>query len=641
MASRSWLKAVVLALAAIMLISWPLAAGAAMANGIATPKDGATASGKVDVTGYASDPNFKKWQLDLLPGGDPNAAIFLTLGFRPGDFSYSLDTTGLPNGQHALRLRVVRTDGNYTEYTNKFTIANGGAAAPAAAKDIVATAIGAGQFKTLVAAVQAAGLVEALQGKGPFTVFAPTDAAFAALPAGALDSLLKDPKALSNILLYHVLPGEVMASAVKDGLTAKTLQGSPVAFKIVNGKPMIEGANIVATDVLASNGVIHVIDKVILPPAAAAAAANGTMVKLASDAKLGSYLVDEQGRTLYLYTKDDKNVSNCYDQCATAWPPLYTAAAPTGGQGVNGSLLGTTTRKDGKTQVTYNGYPLYYWVKDQKPGDTTGQGVGGVWYVISPAGEKITAGVPEAKPAAPAAAKDIVATAIGAGQFKTLVSAVQAAGLVEALQGKGPFTVFAPTDAAFAALPAGTLDSLLKDPKALSNILLYHVLPGEVMASAVKDGLTAKTLQGSPVAFKIVNGKPMIQGANIIATDVLASNGVIHVIDKVILPPAAAAAAASNANGITSPAAGAKVSGTAEIKGVANDPNFMKWQLDVLPGGNPDAAIFLAVGNNPGEFSHAVDTSKFPNGEHALRLRVVRTDSNYSEYVTKFSVANP
>ena len=193
------------------------------------------------------------------------------------------------------------------------------------------------------------------------------------------------------------MPGAVKAAAVKDGLTAKTLQGSPVTFKVTDGKAMIDGANIVATDVMASNGVIHVIDSVILPPAKAAA-------------------------------------------------PAAAAAAP--------------------------------------------------------------------------AAKDIVATAVGAGQFNTLVAAVKAAGLVEALQGKGPFTVFAPTDEAFAKLPAGTVEGLLKDPKALSNILLYHVVPGAVKAAAVKDGLTAKTLQGSPVTFKVMDGKAMIDGANIVATDV-------------------------------------------------------------------------------------------------------------------------
>jgi uncharacterized surface protein with fasciclin (FAS1) repeats len=372
-------RAVLFALAAILLMSLPLMAGAQTANGITTPKDGATVTGKVEVTGYASDPRFSKWQLDLLPGGDQNAAIFLALGNKPGNFSYSLDTSGLPNGEHALRLRVVRDDSNYEEYTNKFTIANG-------------------------------------------------------------------------------------------------------------------------------------------------ASANSS----------------------------------------------------------------------------------------------------------TPAANK------------PAAKQDIVATAIAAGQFKTLVAAVQAAGLVSALQGKGPFTVFAPTDAAFAKLPAGTVEGLLKDPKALSNILLYHVLSGEVKAAAVKDGLTAKTLQGSPVTFKIMDGKPMINDANIVATDIMASNGVIHVIDSVILPPTAtgAEAPAAHPNGITAPTAGATVKGSVDVKGHAGDPRFSKWQLDLLPGGDPNAAVFLAVGKEHGDFGYKLDTVGLPNGEHALRLRVVRDDGNYDEYVTKFIIAN-
>ena len=284
------------------------------------------------------------------------------------------------------------------------------------AADIVDTAIAAGSFNTLVAAVQAAGLEDALRGEGPFTVFAPTDEAFAALPEGTVEGLLADPEALSQILLYHVVAGKVMAADVSDGLSADTLQGAPVAFTIVDGKPMINDANIVATDVEASNGVIHVIDAVILPPA--------------EDAMEDDAMADD------------------------------------------------------------------------------------------------------------AMATDIVDTAIAAGSFNTLVAAVQAAGLEDALRGDGPFTVFAPTDEAFAALPEGTVEGLLADPEALSQILLYHVVAGKVMAADVSDGLSADTLQGAPVAFTIVDGKPMINDANIVATDVEASNGVIHVIDAVILPPA-------------------------------------------------------------------------------------------------------
>jgi len=136
-------------------------------------------------------------------------------------------------------------------------------------------------------------------------------------------------------------------------------------------------------------------------------------------------------------------------------------------------------------------------------------------------------------------ALDIVDTAVAAGNFTTLATALEAAELIDALKGEGPFTVFAPTDEAFGKLPEGTLEDLLADPAGqLTQILLYHVLAGEVMASAVADGLEVATLQGSKVTFSIEDGMPMINGANIIATDIVASNGVIHVIDTVILPPA-------------------------------------------------------------------------------------------------------
>ena len=136
--------------------------------------------------------------------------------------------------------------------------------------------------------------------------------------------------------------------------------------------------------------------------------------------------------------------------------------------------------------------------------------------------------------------KDIVDTAVGAGTFKTLAAALQAAGLVDTLKGKGPFTVFAPTDAAFAKLPAGTVESLLKpENKAkLTAILTYHVVPGKVMAADVVKVKDAKTVQGGSVKVNAMGGKVMIDDANVVTTDIAASNGVIHVIDTVILPPA-------------------------------------------------------------------------------------------------------
>lgn len=133
--------------------------------------------------------------------------------------------------------------------------------------------------------------------------------------------------------------------------------------------------------------------------------------------------------------------------------------------------------------------------------------------------------------------KDIVDTAVAAGSFTTLVAAVKAAGLVETLKGPGPFTVFAPTDAAFAKLPAGTVEDLLKpeNKDKLVSILTYHVIPGKVMSGDLSEGLMAKTVQGGKVTITLAGG-PRINGANITTADVAASNGVIHVIDTVILP---------------------------------------------------------------------------------------------------------
>jgi uncharacterized surface protein with fasciclin (FAS1) repeats len=133
--------------------------------------------------------------------------------------------------------------------------------------------------------------------------------------------------------------------------------------------------------------------------------------------------------------------------------------------------------------------------------------------------------------------KTIVGVAAGAGQFNTLVAAVKAAGLVETLNGKGPFTVFAPTDEAFAKLPAGTVENLLKpeNKEKLVAVLTYHVLPGELMAADVRT-TNAKTVNGKKLAIKVHDGKVTVGGANVVKTDIDASNGVIHVIDAVLIP---------------------------------------------------------------------------------------------------------
>ncbi|EMI58247.1 beta-Ig-H3/fasciclin [Rhodopirellula sallentina SM41] len=275
----------------------------------------------------------------------------------------------------------------------------------AQAADIVDTAVGAGSFQTLVAAAKAAGLVDTLKSDGPLTVFAPTDDAFAKLPDGTVETLLKpENKAkLAAILTYHVVPGKVMAADVVNVSGAKTVQGQQVDVKVDGSNVMIDNANVVKTDIECDNGVIHVIDSVILP-----------------------------------------------------------------------------------------------------------------------------------------ADKSVVETAVAAGSFKTLVAAVKAAGLVETLSGDGPFTVFAPTDEAFAKLPEGTVENLLKpeNKQKLIDILTYHVVSGRVYSSDAVAAKTAKSLQGSTLTVKVSDSGAMINDAGLVKTDIDATNGVIHVIDSVLLPPA-------------------------------------------------------------------------------------------------------
>ena len=134
------------------------------------------------------------------------------------------------------------------------------------------------------------------------------------------------------------------------------------------------------------------------------------------------------------------------------------------------------------------------------------------------------------------ATMDVVDTAIDAGNFTTLVAAIETAGLVETLKGEGPFTVFAPTDEAFAALPEGTVEGLLEDPEALAGILTYHVVPGNVMSTDLTDGMTAETVNGAEVTIT-VGDMVMVNDATVTTADIEATNGVIHVIDTVIMPP--------------------------------------------------------------------------------------------------------
>jgi hypothetical protein len=376
------------------LFGMPMAAGAATATpttspGITGPAAGTTVSGTISVTGYASDPKFLKWELDLLPNGNANAPAFVALGLSQGVFTQTLNTTLFPNGNHLLRLRIVRTDSNYIEFTSKVTFANG--AAPAATPAPVAAT-------TVV------------------TPTATTAPAPAATPAPAV-------------------------APTASGIT------SPVANASASGVITVTGN--------------------------------------ASDPKFLKWELD---------LLPGGNASNA----ATVGLGLA--------QGAFSQALNTNTYPNGsyvlrlrvvRTDSNYSEYPVSF---------------------------SISNGAAPAATTAPAAA---------------------------------PTKVVTPT-ATTAPAPAAT-----------------------------------------PVP-----------------------------------------AAAPTGNGITFPTANLTVSGAITVTGTANDPKFLKWELDLLPGGNTSNAATVGLGLTPGAFSQAVNTKTYPNGPYVLRLRVVRTDSNYSEYPVSFSIKN-
>ena len=284
----------------------------------------------------------------------------------------------------------------------------------AAEGDIVDIAVGNESFTTLVAALQQAELVGALQGDGPFTVFAPTDEAFGALLA-SLDisaaDLLAHPD-LGKVLLYHVVSGKVMSTDLSDGMEAPTLNGQTITVDLDMGV-MINNANVISADIEATNGVIHVIDSVLVP----------------DDFKLEPEMMEEM------------------------------------------------------------------------------------------------------------VSVDIVDIALSSPDFSMLVMLLQEADLVGALQGDGPFTVFAPTNDAFIDLVTAlgiTPEELMAQPE-LASVLLYHVVSGKVMSTDLTDGLVAPTLNGSTIAFDLMSGVK-VNNSMVITADVEATNGVVHVIDSVLIP---------------------------------------------------------------------------------------------------------
>ena len=394
---------------------------------------------------------------------------------------------------------------------------------------------------TLEAAVVAAGLVETLSGSGPYTVFAPTDAAFAALPAGVLDALLADPNgALTEILFYHVVGGTALSTDLSDGQEVVTLNGASVIVTISGGNVFINDAQVIIADIIADNGVVHVIDAVLVPESEVVP----TIYDIVSNSEVHNTLqtaLELSGLDVDMASPGSYTLFAPTDAAFAALPAGVVDALIADPNGaltnvllyhVLGSTVLSTDLSDGQIATTLNGLDITVTITGGNVFINDAQVIiadiiasNGVVHVIDavlvPTEETNT----------------VVDIIVNSPDHNTLEAAVVAAGLVETLSGSGPYTVFAPTDAAFAALPAGVLDALLADPNgALTEILFYHVVGGTALSTDLSDGQEVVTLNGASVIVTISGGNVFINDAQVIIADIIADNGVVHVIDAVLVP---------------------------------------------------------------------------------------------------------
>ena len=390
---------------------------------------------------------------------------------------------------------------------------------------------------TLETAIDAAGLDGALSNPDlDLTLFAPTDDAFDALPDGVLDDLLADPTgALANVLLYHVTVGSALSTDLMDGMEIVTAQGETVTVSINGGDVMINNAMVTTADIETANGVVHVIDAVLVPDfctlydggpytnfntlfGGAPEPTDGicpynvitTFEAFASEA----YVIDNfvEGRT-YTFSLSGGNVG--------AWDPYFMVISD-----ATGELVATETE----------GFSITW----TSPADGT--------YIIAIQEEgfcgasspnlSTSNGFPGITCESDLTVVDII---VNSDVHNTLETAVIAAGLDDDLAGEGPFTVFAPTDDAFAALPAGTIEALLDDPTgALTQVLQHHVVGALAYSTDLSDGQMIETLLGDNVTVGVGDEITITSSSGNTATvtvaDIVASNGVVHVIDAVLIP---------------------------------------------------------------------------------------------------------
>lgn len=402
------------------------------------------------------------------------------------------------------------------------------------AQTVVDIIVNSPNHNTLEAAVTAANLGGTLSGTGPFTVFAPTDAAFAALPDGVLDALLADPSGdLTEVLTYHVTSGTVLSSALSDGQQVPMLFGQNAVISINGSEVRVNNAVVTVTDIAASNGVVHVIDAVLVPSVwnvVVNSPVHTTLQTAIETASLDPVLTFSGPFTLFAPTDAAFSAIPTDDLAAILADPAGLLTTILTYHVVSGSTLAAdlsdgmeiTTLQGNTVTVTINGSGVF--INDAQVVVTDIPAYNGVVHVID------AVLVPEI---AFTSVMDIIS---GSADHNTLEAAIGAAGLTATLDTDGSYTVFAPTDAAFAALPAGTVESLLNNIPVLTDILLYHVAGSELASTDLSNGQMITMLNNGAVTVTINSEGVFINNAKVTVADLAADNGIVHVIDAVLLP---------------------------------------------------------------------------------------------------------
>ncbi len=400
---------------------------------------------------------------------------------------------------------------------------------PPSVMDIVANSEA---HTTLEAAINAAELNETLDTGGPFTLFAPSDDAFAALPEGTVDALLNDIPELTEILLHHVVSGTAMSTDLNDGDAIQTLNGTDVTVTIDGMTYMIDMATVTAANIEASNGVVHVVDMVLLPPPSimdivANSEAHTTLEAAINAAGLNETL-DTGGPFTLFAPSDDAFAAlpdGTVDDLLAALPQLtevllhHVVAGTAMAEDLNDGDVLTTLNNDNVT-VSFDG--MTYMIDMATVTSANIEASNGVVHVID------IVLIPETNN------ETVMSIIENSPIHTTLETAINAAGLAETLSGEGTYTVFAPSDEVFAALPDGSLDLILANTELLTNLLLGHVHEGELYSADLTDGLNVTMMNEGDLTVSNDGMTIMIDDATIFQEDLPATNGVVHVIDNIL-----------------------------------------------------------------------------------------------------------